>query len=340
MLHNKKRTIRRIVQVFFFLLIGLIAINKTLIEAGSTGIPFLSEGSLHALCPFGGVVTLYSLFSFGTLIHKIHVSSLVIMGLIFLLALLFGPVFCGWVCPLGSLQEWTGKIGRRIFKKRYNNFIPKMPDRILRYFRYVLLFLVLYVTARSGQLLFSNIDPYHALFQFWTGEVAPTALLVLALTLFGSLFIERPWCKYACPYGAILGIFNKFRIFKIRRNPKTCISCHKCDQACPMNIDICKTDKVTSLQCISCFECTSELQCPISDSLKMQTSDKFGKPLAIKMSIMAVLIFTIIFGGIATSKALGIWSTAQDRKPGIANGGHGGGRQQYNGLMQQESTDL
>lgn len=337
MSREKKRTIRRTVQAFFFILIGLIAINETLSKAGG-GIPFLSDASLHALCPFGGVVTLYSLATVGTLIHKIHVSSLVIMGLIFLLALLFGPVFCGWICPLGSLQEWTGKIGQRIFKRRYNRFIPKKPDRILRYFRYVLLFWVLYVTARSGQLLFANIDPYHALFQFWSGEVAPTALLVLALTLLGSLFIERPWCKYACPYGALLGLFNKFRIFKIRRNAATCISCHKCDKACPMNIDICNANKITSLQCISCYECTSEVQCPVSNSLNLQTSGRIGKPFTVKMLAMALIIFTVIFGGIYTSKALGIWSTIQDRNPNIfRDDGHTG---QGRGLGQQRNIDL
>ena len=54
------------------------------------------------------------------------------MILAFILAILFGPVFCGWICPFGTVQEWFGKIGKRIFKRKYNNFIPYSIDRWLR----------------------------------------------------------------------------------------------------------------------------------------------------------------------------------------------------------------
>jgi polyferredoxin len=74
--------------------------------------------------------------------------------------LFFGPVFCGWICPFGTVQEFIGKIGRKIFKKRYNNFIPSVIDKHLRYLRYVILILVVVNTAISGKSLFSNFDPY------------------------------------------------------------------------------------------------------------------------------------------------------------------------------------
>ena len=273
---KRKSRIRLMVQIFFFGLIALIAINKSLEEAGLSTIPFLSTASLHALCPFGGVVTLYNLITVGTLIQKIHASAIVLLALVMILTLFFGPVFCGWVCPLGSLQEWIGKIGRRLLKKRYNNLIPRKLDKVLRYFRFLMLIFVVFVTARSATLLFAEIDPYHALFSFWTDEVALPAVIILGVTLIGSLFIERPWCKYACPYGALLGVFNKFRIFKIKRAPKTCINCNKCTKACPMNIDVAKQETVTDFQCISCFECTSARACPVPDTveMKLQTQAK------------------------------------------------------------------
>ncbi len=270
MFQNKKWNIRTAIQIFFFALIGLISINKTLAETGG-GILLLSQASLHALCPFGGVVTLYNLFTLGTFIKKIHMSSVILMSLIFILAIIFGPVFCGWVCPLGSIQEWVGKLGNKIFKKKYNNFIPKKFDQILRYFRYVVLIWVVYMTAVSGYLLFEKIDPYNALFAFWSEELSLPALIILILTLIASLFIERPWCKYACPLGALLGISNKIRIFKITRNVSSCISCKNCDRSCPMNIEVSEMENVTDLQCISCFECTSEKSCPVLDTVNLQT---------------------------------------------------------------------
>ena len=271
---SKKRIwLRPIIQLFFFALIALIAINHTLSEGGS-GIPFLSSASLHALCPFGGVVTLYQFFAAGTLVQKVHESSLVLMVLVFLLAILFGPVFCGWVCPLGTIQEWVSKIGKKIFKKRFNHFIPAKIDNMLRYSRYFILAWVVYMTAVTGKLVFSEIDPYFALFNFWTSEVAISGLVVLGITLIASLFIERPWCKYACPYGALLGLTNLFRVFKIKRNPTTCINCGLCDKSCPMNINISGNSLVKDHQCISCLECTSEAACPIPNTVDLTTEGK------------------------------------------------------------------
>lgn len=273
MLKSKKITSRSLVQIFFFVLIGAIAINKTLAELGG-GISLLSEASLHALCPFGGVVTLYNLATLGTFIQKIHMSAVILMGIIFMLAILFGPVFCGWICPLGSAQEWVGKIGKKIFKKRYNKFVPKAIDGYLRYFRYLVLIAVVIVTSRSGYLMFADIDPYNALFTFWSSEVAPKALIVLGVTLILSLFVERPWCKYACPYGALLGVSNKFRIFKIRRTPSTCINCKACDKACPMNINVSGETSITDHQCISCMECTSDRSCPVTNTVNLTTTNR------------------------------------------------------------------
>lgn len=262
--------IRKIVQWFFFLLIALIAINHTLVENGG-GIAFLSSASLHSVCPFGGVETLYAFVTGGILIQKIHESALVLAALVMILAILFGPVFCGWICPLGTVQEWVGKLGKKLFRRKYNHFIPHKLDQILRYARYGILIWVLYVTARSGTLIFQDYDPYFALFNFWSGEVAWTSLAILGVTLGLSLFIERPWCKYACPYGAVLGITNLFRVFSIKRAESTCKVDGACSIICPMNIPVDTKKVIRDHQCISCLECTSEAICPVADTVVFTT---------------------------------------------------------------------
>lgn len=262
--------IRKIVQWFFFLLIALIAINHTLAESGSA-IPILSSASLHAVCPFGGVETLYTLAASGLLVKKVHASALVLAGLSLLLAIFFGPVFCGWICPLGTVQEWVSKLGRKLFRRRYNHFVPTKLDNLLRYARYGILVWVLYVTATSGTLIFEAYDPYFALFNFWSSEVAPTALLILAATLMLSVFVERPWCKYACPYGAVLGLTNLFRVFSIKRAASTCKADGACSIMCPMNIPVDNKNMVRDHQCISCLECTSEAICPVAKTVVFTT---------------------------------------------------------------------
>ncbi|MGK0466605.1 4Fe-4S binding protein [Clostridium sp.] len=107
-------------------------------------------------------------------------SAVVLMGIIFILAIFFGPVFCGWICPLSSFQEWICKIGKRLFKNRYNQFVPKGIDLYMKYYRYLLLIAVVIVTSKSGYLMFTDIDPYYALFNFWSKEVAPKAVALIA----------------------------------------------------------------------------------------------------------------------------------------------------------------
>jgi len=156
---KKKPSIRIWIQLILFILIALIAVNHTLAESGG-GIPFLGSASLHAVCPFGGVVSLYNLVTAGTFVKKIHESSLVLMFIVFASTLFMGSLFCGWICPMGTFQEWIGWLGKRIFKKKYNRFIPYRVDKYLRWLRYGVLVWVLYMTAVTGTLIFQDFDPY------------------------------------------------------------------------------------------------------------------------------------------------------------------------------------
>ncbi|MCE5196095.1 MAG: 4Fe-4S binding protein [Negativicutes bacterium] len=265
----RKSQIRSWIQGFFLLLVFAISLKKYLTELGFN-LAFLPNASLHAICPFGGVVSLYQFFTVGTFVQKIHESSFVLMLAGLALAVLAGPVICGWVCPFGTVQELIGKLGRKLNGKRYNHFIPAKIDKVLRYLRYLVLATVVYQTAVTGKLIYQGIDPYYALFNLWTDELAPAALSLLAITVIASLFVERPWCKYACPYGALLGLTNFIRIFKIKRNRETCIQCGACDRACPMNITVSASDTVSNHQCISCLKCTSEQACPIAKTVALQ----------------------------------------------------------------------
>ncbi|SKA79742.1 4Fe-4S binding domain-containing protein [Caloramator quimbayensis] len=262
--------IRLFVQIFFFATILLTALNEYLSRKNIT-IPFISKASLHGLCPFGGVVSIYKFATDGSFVQKIHESSFVMLGIVIFLSILFGSVFCGWVCPLGSVQEWIGKIGKKIFGRRYNIFIPNKLDKKLRYLRYFTFIWIVYVIGKTGKLLFNDIDPYYALFNFWTGEVKIQAIVLLIVVLVSSLFIERPWCKYLCPLGGFLGLFNFISIFKIRRNKNICISCKVCDKGCPMNIVVSDKDSIKDHQCIRCLKCTSDVLCPVENTVNLST---------------------------------------------------------------------
>lgn len=261
--------LRRIVQIVFFALIALIAVNHALEEAGSA-IPWLSSASIHGICPFGGVVSIYQYATTGTLVQKVHEASFVLMVGVIALSIAFGPVFCGWICPMGTVQEWFSALGRTLFKKRHNTFVPYRLDRLLRYLRYFVLAWVIYMTAATGTLIFEAWDPYYTMFNLWSDELAWSGVAILGLVLLLSLFVERPFCKYACPYGALLGVTNLFRVFGIRRNATTCINCSLCDKTCPMNIPVSTSGLVRDHQCISCMKCTSEQACPVPNTVQLR----------------------------------------------------------------------
>ena len=262
----KSRHIRLAAQIFFFVFVGAIVVNNTLAESGG-GLSFIPSASLHAICPFGAVETFASLVTGAGLIRQLHASVMVMGAAVLILTVLLGPVFCSHICPLGSIQEWFGKLGRKIFKKRYNKFIPKKVHGVLKYLRYVVLALIVWQTYQSATLLFANVDPYYALYHFWTGGATIAAISILVVTLLLSLFVERPWCKYACPYGGLLGLISKISIFKIRRSDTSCIACGKCDNVCPMLIDVSAKSKVNDTLCNRCMKCTTqEGGCPVGET--------------------------------------------------------------------------
>lgn len=263
------QVVRMISQIFFFALVLLIAVGKSLRELGFV-LALIPDASLHAVCPFGGVVTIYEFITTGAFIQKIHSSSFILMALSLLTALLFGSLFCGYICPFGSVQEWLGKLGKRLFPKKFNRIVPKTLDKVLRLLRYGVLLLVIYQTAVTAKLIFQDYDPYYALFNFFTNEVAITAYIILGAVVLLSLIVERPWCKYLCPYGALLGLFNTFRIFKLLRSKKTCVSCHRCDKVCPMNIDVCAHKTIRDPQCISCHKCVTA--CPVENTVTLSAA--------------------------------------------------------------------
>ena len=259
----KSKHVRLASQIVFFVLVGAIVTNHNLAETGDS-LAFIPSVSLHAICPFGAVETFASLVTGAGLIRQLHASVMIMGAAVLLLTVLFGPVFCSHICPLGSIQEWFGRLGKKIFKSKYNKLVPRKVHKMLKYLRYVVLVLIVWQTFQSGTLLFAGYDPYYALYHFWTGAATITAIAILGVTLLLSLAIERPWCKYACPYGGLLGLISKISLFKIRRSDTACISCGKCKDQCPMLVDITAKEKISDTLCNRCMQCTAqEGGCPV-----------------------------------------------------------------------------
>ncbi|HKL58431.1 MAG TPA: 4Fe-4S binding protein [Sphaerochaeta sp.] len=259
---------------------GIRTSVQALLFVGAITLPV---GIFHMICPMGGIATLTRLISQGLFIPKTGIENIILLLAVLITTIVAGPVFCGWICPLGSIQDWANALARRTRIPQIQ--VKKSLDRVLQYTKYLVLALILFATAKSFNLVFIKTDPYYALMHFYTGEVAPLALTILGATLLASLFLQRPWCRYLCPLGAILSLLGKFSILKVKRPSDACISCGACSKACPVSLDPGKEEYVTESHCIRCGLCESS--CPP----KLRTSrHTYSRSLIIALGL-TVLFF-------------------------------------------------
>ncbi|MFN3412244.1 MAG: 4Fe-4S binding protein [Exilispira sp.] len=264
--------------------------------------------SVDFICPFGGLETLYKFISSSTFISKVTAGNIVLLAITLFLGIFFGRVFCGWICSFGALQGAVRWIGSKIIKKRIV-INPKI-DKILRLIKYPLLVLILFFTYKTASLIIRPFDPWATYGHIFSGfsEILAEFLggfIVLIAVIAGSFFIDRFFCKYACPLGAFLGIIRVFNINTITRDKDTCISCKKCNNVCPVNIDVMGSEKVKSAECINCFECINT--CPTKkETLKLKTFGKKLNPLIIGIISISLFLAVFLAGTLLPIKGLAI----------------------------------
>ena len=185
-------------------------ITFILILAFLPGVTNIETPDFEAYCPFGGLQALGS-YLLNNALSCTMTSAQIVMGVLLLLGVIvFSKLFCSYICPIGTVSEWLGKLGDKL-KVRFT--ITGIADKALRSLKYILLFITLYFTLSSNELFCKKFDPYFGIASgFNTDVVILYAVISIVLVIFGSVFIRLFWCKYICPLGAISNIF-KFSIF-------------------------------------------------------------------------------------------------------------------------------
>ena len=173
---------------------------------------------VEAYCPFGG------LQAFGTyLVNNSLACSMsmlqIMMGLVLAVGvILFSKLFCGYLCPLGTVGEWMGRAGKKLHLQVE---VPSgsIVDKLLRVVKYVLLFTILYFTLSSSELFCKKLDPFYAVATGFKGEIVLwMSLTSLTLLLLGGFVVKMFWCKYICPLGAASNPGTQ----RSERRPLTC----------------------------------------------------------------------------------------------------------------------
>jgi len=163
---------------------------------------------------------------------------------------------------VGTMMDWTARLGR-VLRLRRDRPPPRWLDLPLRSLRWLLFLFFLWGAVAIGEYYYHVFDRFAdvGMYGYWAwGRVGPIFITIMAVSVVGGLFIDRFWCRYLCPYGALIQLFARLSPWRVRREPDACTDCGKCDRACPALLNVSKSLAVTSSRCIGCGECVKA--CP------------------------------------------------------------------------------
>jgi polyferredoxin len=215
---------------------------------------------------------------------------------------------------VGTISEYLWRVGRKLFRRNFH--LPRAVDIGLRGLKYLLLgFFAWAVTSMTAEGLagFMN-SPYGIIADVkmlnFFRHLGQTGALVIGVLVVASLFIQNFWCRYLCPYGALLGIASFFSPARIRRNAETCIDCAKCVKACPAALPVDKLVTIKSAECTGCLECVAV--CPAKDTLSLALPNipaLVNQPTRLPAWAMAAGIAALFFGIVGFAKTAGDWDS-------------------------------
>jgi polyferredoxin len=236
-----------------------------------------------------------------------HAAGMFLLIAFLTISVVFRKAFCGWLCPVGTVSEYLWRVGRAAFGRNFR--LPGWLDWLLRGIKYALLGLFLYaVGSMSAPAIRAFLSgPYGVIADVkmlnFFRYLSMTSAVVLAVIAIGSFFIQNFWCRYFCPYGALMGLASLASLTRIRREPRLCIDCAKCAKACPSGLAVDKLVTIRSAECIGCMDCVST--CPAEGALEMVSVRRRAVPgWAVAVGIAA--IFFAVYGAARWS---GRWDT-------------------------------
>jgi len=256
--------------------------------------------------PIAGLLNLKAFLVSGR-VPLIHPAAMVLLIAFAAMSLVFRRSFCSWFCPVGTISEQLWKLGRRLFRRNW--MLPRWADLGLRSIKYLLLgfflFAALAMPLESIEAFMHS--PYGVIadvkmLEFFQ-DLSVAGSVLLAVLILSSIFVTNFWCRYACPYGALMGLVALASPIRIRRQLDKCIDCGKCARACPSLLPVDRLIQIRSAECLGCMECVAS--CPAEGALDLRAFAR-KRISAAWVAAGACAIFVIV---VCLARITGHWAS-------------------------------
>jgi polyferredoxin len=322
---DRSQRIRHTTQAVFLALNAWLGLQFVLwvryFERGGEGLYLPRPAGVEGWLPIAGLMNTKYFLTTGH-VPLVHPAAMFLFLAFAGMSLLVKKAFCSWLCPVGTLSEYAAGLGRRVFGR--NMRLPRWADISLRGLKYLLLgFFVFVIGAMSAEALEQFMQTPYGLvadvkmLNFFR-EIGLTGAIVVGVLMLGSLLVQNFWCRYLCPYGALMGLVSMLSPIKIRRDAEACIECGKCAKACPAGLAVDKLVQIRSAECTACMECVAA--CSAQDALQLAlpprqnahrrerwTRRELG-PVAVACVLMYLLLAVVLF-----ARAINHWNTETPR---------------------------
>lgn len=211
---------------------------------------------------------------------------------------LVGRFFCGFFCSFGAVQDllWLGSHRLRALFPGKRNL--KKADRIFRFAKYAVLFYFI-IFIWSGVTAVKTAGPWQVFGQYvsfghWPGlkPLLSVGGVLLLFIFIGSLFVQRFFCRYFCPMGAIYSLISQTSFLKIDKPREECGKCHLCTSKCTMGMDLTKKDRIAGGECISCQKCVS--WCPKGN---VHFRSRYGVLIGVGVTCATIMVSQLLIAG-------------------------------------------
>ncbi|MGL4666857.1 MAG: 4Fe-4S binding protein [Saezia sp.] len=317
---------RHVVQGVFLLMNVYIAVTFYLwvryYETAGQTLQVARPAGVEGWLPIAGLLNLKYMALTGEMPFA-HAAAMLLLAAFMLVSLLLRKAFCSWLCPVGTFSEFLWKAGKRVMGRTFE--LPRWADIPLRGLKYLLLLFFVYILVAMPLMAIPEFmsSPYSIvsdvrMLNFFRYASMATGVTVGVLTL-ASVFVPNFWCRYLCPYGALMGLISMLSPFKIRRDANACIDCEKCAKVCPSRLPVDVRLQMNSPECTGCMSCVDI--CPAKDALQLslpprhpdaQNGDEegvkkrwYGRKLSGMTVALALLV--VVGGTIVFAKVTGYW---------------------------------